>query len=184
MRGNFKALLGLVLMGFLISGCGTIYKVARDERSLGTQYRDEAITTAIRQKFMDDEFVEYFDISTYCYKGKVYLVGEYEKIDQKIRAITLAEQVEGVKSVTGHFLPKKKRDHCGSTDNLGLMATVKSKLIGDKDIESTNIEVKVVQCHVILLGLVDESREIKEAIAHAKSVGGVRSVTSYLKVVK
>ena len=183
MSGNFKALMGLVLLGFLIPGCGTIYKVAKDERSVGVQYQDEKITTAIRQKFMDDKFVEYFDISTYCYKGNVYLVGEYEKVDQKIRAITLAEQVEGVKSVTDHFLAKKKRDHCGTTDNLGLVAKVKSKLIGDKDIESTNIEVKAVQCHIILLGLVDESREIKEAIAHAKSVGGVRSVTSYLKVI-
>ena len=175
---------GLILLLILLTGCGTVYKIAKDERSLGAQYQDERITTEIRQKFMNDDYVEYFDISTYCYKGNVYLVGEYDKVDQKVRAIMLAEQVEGVKSVTDHFLSKKNRDHCGSTDNLGLKARVRGVLIGDNDIESTNIEVKIVQCHVILLGLVDESREIKEAIAHAKSVEGVRSVTSYLKVVK
>lgn len=184
MARKLKALAGLALMVILMSGCGTVYKIAKDERNVATQYQDEQITMAIRQKFINDKVVEYLDISTYCYMGNVYLVGEYEKPDQKKRAIALAEKVEGVKSVTDHFLAKKKADHCGSTDNLGLLGTVKSKLIGDKDIESTNIEVKVVQCHVILLGLVDESREIKEAIAHAKSVDGVRSVTSYLKVLK
>jgi len=181
---HFRILMGLVFLGFLLSGCGTIYKVARDERNVATQYRDEQITMAIRQKFVDDKVVEYLDISTYCYQGNVYLVGEYDKPDQKKRAIQLAKEVAGVKTVTDHFLPKEKRDFCGSTDSLSLGAKVKAKLIGDKDIESTNIEVKTVQCHVILLGLVDESKEIKEAIAHAKSVEGVRSVTSYLKVLK
>jgi hyperosmotically inducible protein len=184
MGSNLKLLMGLVILGFLLSGCGTIYKVARDERNVGTQMKDEQITMAIREKFVDDKAVEYFNISTYCYKGNVYLVGEYENLNQKKRAIALAREVDGVKSVTDHFLPEKKGDLCGSTDNLTLGVKVKAKLIGDKDIESTNIEVKTVQCHVILLGLVDETREIKGAVAHAKSVEGVRSVTSYLKVEK
>ena len=184
MRLHIGVFMGFACMIFFLSGCGTIYKVARDERSVDTQYRDEQITMAIRQKFVDDKIVDYIDVSTYCYQGNVYLVGEYEKPDQKNRAIKLAKEVQGVKSVTAHFLPKEKSEFCGSTDSLSLGAVVKAKLIGDKDIESTNIEVKTVQCHVILLGLVDEAKEIKKAVAHAKSVEGVRSVTSYLKVVK
>ena len=179
-----RLLIGLVVMGFLLSGCGTIYKAAKDERNVGTQIKDEQITMAIRKKFVNDELVKYFDISTYCYKGDVYLVGEYKKMNQKQRAVALAKEVEGVRSVTPHFLPEKKGDLCGTTDNVLIATKVKTKLIGDKEIESTNIEVKTLQCHVILLGLVDETREINKAIKHAKSVEGVRSVTSYLKILK
>ena len=174
----------ILILGILITGCTTIYKSAVDERSLGKQYDDEKITTDIRKKFMDDEKIKYFDISTYVYNGHVYLVGEYETADQKSQAVKLAQQVEGVKSVTDYFLPKKKDDTCGTTDNLKLSTKVTADLIGDKDISSTQIEVKALQCNIVLLGLVGSADEINKAIAHAKSVEGVRSVKSFLKIQK
>ena len=74
------------------------YKSAVDERSLGEQYDDEKITMLIRQNFKNDPKINYFDISTYCYNGNVYLVGEYDTVDQKNQAVKLAREVEGVKS--------------------------------------------------------------------------------------
>ncbi|MGZ3606419.1 MAG: BON domain-containing protein, partial [Syntrophales bacterium] len=64
---------------------------------------------------------------------------------------------------------------------LAIRGKVDAKLVADKDIWSTNIDIKVVQCNVVLVGIVKTSREIAKATAHAKSVEGVRSVTSYLK---
>jgi len=184
MKGICAVLFCLMVLFNFASGCGTAYKVAVDERNIRTQARDEKVTMAIRKKIVDDNQVKFLDISTYVYNGHVYLVGEYETSDQKTRAIKLAKEVEGVKSVQGHFLPKKKGDLCGTTDNLELSVRVKAKLIKDKGIRSTNIEVKSVQCHIILLGLVDSRNQIRKAISHAKEVDGVRSVKSYLKSIK
>ena len=174
----------VLILGILTTGCTTVYKSAVDERSVGQQYDDEKITMAIRQKFTDDPKIKYFDISTYCYNGHVYLVGEYDTVDQKNQAVKLAREVAGVKSVTDYFLPKKKDDTCGTTDNLKLSAKVSADLIGDKEISSTQIEVKAVQCQIVLLGLVGSADQINKAIAHAKSVEGVRSVKSFLKIQK
>ena len=175
----------ILIFGIFVTGCITdIYKSAVDERSMGEQYDDQSITMSIRKKFVEDEKIKYFDISTYVYNGHVYLVGEYEAADQKNQAVKLARQVEGVKSVTDYFLPKKKDKACGTTDNLGLLAKVKKNLIGDKDISSTQIEVKALQCNIILLGLVTSADEINKAIAHAKAVEGVRNVKSFLKIQK
>jgi len=174
----------VLIFAILMTGCTTIYKSAVDERKLGEQYDDEKITMAIRNKFSDDEKIKYFDISTYCYNGHVYLVGEYDTADQKNQAVKLAREVEGVKSVTEYFLPKKKDETCGTTANLKLFTKVKTELIGDKDISSTQIEVKALQCNIILLGLVGSADEIKKAISHAKAVEGVRSVKSFLKTQK
>ena len=174
-----------LLLAMLMMGClSDIYKSAVDERSLGDQYDDQSITMSIRKKFTEDEKIKYFDISTYVYNGHVYLVGEYETPDQRSEAVKLARQVEGVKSVTDHFLPKKEDESCGTTANLKLVAKVKKDLIGDGDISSTQIEVKALQCNIILLGLVESSNEIGKATAHAKAVEGVRSVKSYLRVQK
>jgi len=174
-----------LLLAMLLTGCiSDIYKSAVDERSLGDQYDDQSITMSIRKKFTEDEKIKYFDISTYVYNGHVYLVGEYDTPDQSSRAVQLARQVEGVKSVTDHFLPKKKDETCGTTANLKLVAKVKKDLIGDGDISSTQIEVKGLQCSIILLGLVGSQDEINKANAHAKAVAGVRSVKSYLRIRK
>lgn len=173
-----------LILAILMTGCTTIYKSAVDERSVGEQYDDEKITMDIRKKFTDDEKIKYFDISTYCYNGHVYLVGEYDTVDQKNQAVKLAREVKGVRSVTDYFLPKKADETCGTTTNLKLFAKVKTELIGDKEISSTQIEVKVLQCNVILLGLVGSADEINKAIALAKTVEGVRSVKSFLKAQK
>jgi osmotically-inducible protein OsmY len=57
---------------------------------------------------MTDEEIKYFDISTYIYHGQVYLVGEYDTVDQKNQAVKLAGQVEGAKSVTSFFCRRRK----------------------------------------------------------------------------
>lgn len=64
--------------------------------------------------------------------------------------------------------------------NVKIRFPIKAKLIGDKDIWSTNIDVKSVQCNVVLYGLVASNNKIKQAIEHAKSVEGVRSISSIL----
>ena len=174
----------LLVSSFLISGCGTAYKAAVDERNIKTQATDEKIEMAIRAKIAESDKVKFFDISTYCFYGDVYLVGEYEIASQKDEAVKLAKEVEGVRSVTTYFLQKKKGDVCGATDNLGLVAKVKAKLIKDTDIWSTNIKIKSIQCNIVLLGIVGSQNEIDKAVLHAKSVTSVRSVKSYLKVAK
>ena len=54
-------------------------------------------------------------------------------------------------------------------------------LIGDKNIWSTNITIRTVQCRVVLLGIVGSKIQINRAINHAKSVQNVRSVKSFLR---
>jgi hyperosmotically inducible protein len=181
---NIINTISIFIFLFIASGCGTIYSAAVDERNVSTIASDTSIKGEIVKKFIDDDQIKSLDISTGCYRGHVYLVGEYDKAVQKERAIKIAKSVEGVKSVTTYLLPKKKGDLCGTDENLAIAGKVKVKLIGDKDIWSTNIDVKSVQCNVVLYGLVGLKTEINKAIAHAKSVDGVRSVKSFLKSTK
>lgn len=162
-------------------GCGTIYQTAVDERSVGAQADDVQIKATIFKRFVDDPLVKAAGISTYSYYGDVYLIGEYGSREEINRAIRIAKGVQGVRTVTDWLLPKRVNDTCGMTDNLGILAEVKKRLIKDEDIWSTNVEVQVVQCHVVLLGLVGSKREVDAAVAHARSVPDTRGVTSFLK---
>jgi hyperosmotically inducible protein len=184
MRRYYWCVCIILILGFLMAGCTSIYKSAVDKRSVGKQYDDQKITMAVRQKFLQDEKIKYFDISTYCYNGHVYLVGEYDSAEQQNQAVKLAREVEGVRSVTDYFLPKKEDNTCGTTANLELVGKVKAGLIGDRDISSTRIEVKAIQCNIVLLGLVGSADDIKKAISHAQTVQGVRSIKSFLTLQK
>jgi len=167
---------------YVTSGCGTIYKVAVDKRTIDTQLTDEQITMAIRQRFVNDKAIKLLNFSVYCYDGHVYLVGEYETRAERQHALTEAKSVQGVRDITTYLLPKRKVPKCGTFNNVKLAAYVKAKLIKDMNIRSTNIEVKAVQCNVVLLGIVGSSDQVQMAIAHARRVEGVRKVISYLKV--
>ncbi|HET6459196.1 MAG TPA: BON domain-containing protein, partial [Syntrophales bacterium] len=176
------AVLYLLLLMFM-SACspyGTIYGVAVDERKATTIAADKKITATIQKNFLEDNVVKALDVSAYCYDGKVFLVGEYDNVQQKKRAEDLAKDVEGVKSVQTYLLPKKKSDSCGTAESASITAKVSGKLLADKDVRSTNIDVKTVQCNVVLLGIVRTGKEIAEAVEEAKSVEGVRSVHSFL----
>ena len=191
MKNIIKIILFFILP-LLSYGCSSIlttvaeqiYIAAVDRRDVKTILNDTNIKLTIVNKFYDDDYINAlnsFDLSIECYRGNVYLVGEYDKPVQKTRAIKIAKSIDGVKSVTTYLLPKNKRDICGIDENLVIMGRVKAKLIGDKDIWSRNIDVKSVQCNVVLYGLVASKNKINKAIEHSKSVKGVRTVTSFLK---
>jgi hyperosmotically inducible protein len=177
----------MLILAFIAvnSGCGTIiYQAVVDERNVKTIVADTAIKAKIVKRFVDDEIIKALDISVSSYNGEAFLIGEYAHEIQKDRAIKLAKEVEGVNRVTHYFLKKVEDGPCGFKENLALTGKVKAKLVGDKNIWSTNIDVKTMQCTVVLWGLVGSNTEVKKAIAHAKSVKGVKRVKSFLKVGK
>lgn len=174
-------LMFLLLSAGLMQGCA-VYKAAVDERNVGTIYDDEAITLTIKKDFLNDDLIKYMDYDVASYRGHVYLIGEYESQKQVERAKSLARKVDGVRQVTTYLLPKRENDTCGTTDNLEIEARINKKLVEDKQIWSTNVDIYMVQCNVVLVGIVGSSAERSRAIAHAKSVPNVRSVKSFLTV--
>jgi len=181
---NVILLISVLLLIPSISGCGTIYGAAVDERKLSTIASDHEIKARILQAFANDENVGVLKISVSSYKGHVYLIGEYETWTQRSRAIKIAKKQKGVKRLTKYLLKENPKSRCDYTKNVELTAKVKAKLIGDKGIWSTNIDVKTMQCITVLWGLVGSKTEKKKAIAHAKSVAGRKKVKSFLKVQK
>lgn len=174
----------MVMMIPLLNSCGTIYGAAVDERNVKTIASDNEIKLAILNRFSKDELVGIMDFSVSSYQGHVYLIGEYKTEAQRDRAVEIARNQPGVKGMTTYLIPEDPRSACGPAKNLELTAKVKAKLVGDKEIWSTNIDVKTMQCITVLWGLVGTQTEVEKAVFHAGSVEGVDRVRSYLKVKK
>jgi Predicted periplasmic or secreted lipoprotein len=183
MRRNILILFCLLVLPSL-TGCGTIYKAAVDERDIGTFVDDGRIESSVRARFIGDDSVKLRDVSVNSYLGTVYVVGEFESDAQKMRSKKLAMEVNGVRRVTIVPFPKRDDPTCGTTDDLALYAKIKGTLVEDRDIWSTQVDVKVVQCNAVILGLVANQRDADAIVRHVNEVGGVRTVQNLVRIVK
>jgi hyperosmotically inducible protein len=167
-----------------LTGCGTIYKASVDERSVGSFVDDGRIESSVRARIINDPVVKLRDMSVNSYLGTVYLVGEFDADQQKMRAVRLAREVEGVRRVTVVPFQKSEDPTCGATDDLALFAKIKARLVEDADVWSTQVDVKMVQCNAVLLGLVKSQRDADRIVAHTGAVEGVRTVQNHIRIIK
>jgi hyperosmotically inducible periplasmic protein len=183
MRHLTLCLFCLIALGSL-SGCGTIYKASVDERDVGTFVDDGRIESSVRARIINDSVVKLRDMSVNSYQGTVYLVGEFDADQQKMRAVRLAKEVDGVRRVTVIPFQKQADPSCGTAEDLSLYAKIKARLVEDRDIWSTQVDVKVVQCNAVILGLVKSQRDANSIVAHANAVPGVRTVQNFIRIIK
>ncbi len=181
-RHFFSFVLLIVMTLFFANGCGTVYSTARDERSLGTVLDDKKIAGKIKYALFQDKVVKGLDISVYAFTGKVYLVGVVETGVQKNRALNIARRTEGVKSVTTYLLSKSAASVGKTVDDTAITAKVKTKLIADKEMKATQVNVKTIFGNVVLLGVVGSQKDAGKAVQYARSVKHVKSVKSFLLV--
>jgi hyperosmotically inducible protein len=57
----------------------------------------------------------------------------------------------------------------GGRITLNIDGKIRAELIGDREISSTNIDVKAIQCHVVLLGIVGSKKEIAKPLPTQKA---------------
>lgn len=72
---------------------------ASKAKSAGEYIDDAAITVKVKTKFVEDKTVKANDIKVKTYKGSVQLSGFADNPDEIDRAVRLAGEVAGVKSV-------------------------------------------------------------------------------------
>lgn len=145
---------------------------------------DSGITAKVKKAFMDDKMLSAMDISVKTDKGVVALSGFVDSAEKKAHAVSVAKQVEGVKSVQDQLNLKDAKEGTvkGYMGDAATTAEVKAKLLGTKDMPSTSISVETVDGVVQLTGSVDTAAQIREAESVAKQVDGVKSVKNDLKV--
>ncbi|GAB6126733.1 BON domain-containing protein [Humidesulfovibrio idahonensis] len=157
---------------------GSIYEVARDERSVAEITADKKITTTIKAALMQKDGKLGLAVKTYCFLGRVTLLGQLSDEGFKSFAMSTAKKTSGVRGVTTYWEAPGKEGT--TTADLEIAAKIRTALVADKNISATQVECEVFGGHVYLLGMVRSKRDAAKAVGHAKGVKGVTSVTSLL----
>lgn len=157
---------------------GGIYEVARDERSVGDITADKKITTTIKSALLKKDGTLGLAVKTYCFLGRVTLLGQLADEGFKSLAVATAKATKGVRSVTTYWEPLGKEG--GTKADLEIATRLRATLIEDKELSATQVETEVFGGKVYLLGMVRSQKDADRAVAHARATKGVTGVTSLL----
>jgi hyperosmotically inducible periplasmic protein len=177
---QFAALIVVLLFaGCMIVG-ETGYNVATDERSLGKQMDDAAIWTQIQADLLQSSVKGTNSITVFCRNGIVVLAGVVAKGSHVgVEALRIAHDVEGVKKVGTFFLPSQP----SPTSDFMIKEKIRFKMVGDSNLTADQIEMTVIDGHVVLVGVIESSDNVKRIIAIAQATRRVTAAISFIQTV-
>lgn len=167
----------MILVSSLLLGCaGT-----STQESTGEYVDDSVITAKVKSAFAADKQVSALNIKVSTFKGTVQLSGFAGSQQEINRAVELAREVPGVKSVKNDI--RRAPQSTGAyVDDSVITAKVKSAFAADREVSALSIKVETVNGIVQLSGFADSRREIDRATEVARNIPGVKAVQNNLRL--
>jgi len=164
----------------IIGNGQSAYETAVDERSTQQQMLDSIIEGHAQAELYKNKEIRSDQITTYCYFGKLYLVGEYDSQDQLKKIYECVDKVEGKRAVISRLYLKDEQAKQGFFSRQEMIMKVKAQLMADFEVTSSPLNIEIVQGDIILLGVISDKQERDRILAHALKTEGVGRVISYL----
>lgn len=145
---------------------------------------NSTIETQVKESFSKSKVLNSSTIAVTARNGVVYLEGTVDTNTQYEEAVTLAQATDGVTNVdVDKFTVKDSKAPLTDTYTTAkIKGTFLKASMQGKDISVLNTHVETKDGIVYLSGSLDNSQQVTNAIAAAKSVDGVKQVKSELTV--
>lgn len=180
----------LVVAGFALSGCASavvgggaaVGVAAAQERSVGTAVDDTVIYTDLTARIFAKNVDLFGAVGVEVVEGRVLLTGSVKRPEDRVEAVRLAWQVNGVREVINEIQVTDTSSLSNYARDSWISAQLKSKLILDKKIESLNYNIETVNGVVYMIGIAQNEAELKRATNHARTIPHVREVISHVRI--
>ncbi len=165
-----------------IGAAGTTAVAAAQERTIGDAVDDAIIHTGVNSQLLQADIDLFQHVGVEVVEGRVLLTGSVPTPNDRIEAVRLAWQAEGVKEVLNEV---QVTDDSGIADfatDSWISVQVKTKLLFDRDIRAINYSIETVNGSVYMIGIARDAVELKRATNHARTIKGVRKVISHVRI--
>ena len=173
-------MLGLVQKVFF----GTGVSVALDPRSLGTQIDDSVMQKNLAARLILREKDYLLSLNTKVLDGRIFLTGRVDYPDEKLYITKLAWETKGVRSVKNDIKIKEDFNFKQSAKDTLITAQLRSALLFNKKIKSTNYQIDTYKKKVFIYGISLTAEERKEVIKEAKEILDVEEVIASVVLVE
>ena len=182
-----------LLIAIILSGCvgvsssgvfGTGVSVALDPRSVGTQIDDSIMqkNLSARMILLDKKYL--LSVKSKVLDGRIFLTGKVENPEDKLKLTKMAWETEGVRSVRNDIKVKEDFNFKQSAKDLLITSQLRTALILDKEIKSTNYQIDTYKKKIYIYGIAMTSDEKDKVIDEAKQVLDVKDVIASILLVE
>ena len=182
----------LLLSAFALSGCaGAVVGVSTaavaastTEKGFSTSVSDGVIFTKLKDRFIQVNASLLTSADVTVNEGAVLLTGKVNTPEDKIEATKLAWEIKGVREVVNELQVTDTSSIKDIAKDLAASATLRGKMIADKDISSLNFSIDVVNGVVYLSGVASTLEERNKVVSHAENLRFAQQVVNYIILTK
>ena len=183
----------LLLIAIILSGCigvsssgvfGTGVSVALDPRSVGTQIDDSIMQKNLSARMILLDKKNLLSVKSKVLDGRIFLTGKVENPEDKLKLTKMAWETEGVRSVRNDIKVKEDFNFKQSAKDLLITSQLRTALIIDKEIKSTNYQIDTYKKKIYIYGIAMTSDEKEKVIDEAKQILDVKDVIASILLVE
>ncbi|MDP7669068.1 MAG: BON domain-containing protein [Alphaproteobacteria bacterium] len=179
----------LLALPSLLSACATVAGAgatagvaASQERGLGVAIDDSATHAKIWRLWLDTDPHIFLEVGVDVHEGRVLLTGTINSPQNRLDAVRLAWQVEGVRQVIDEIQVTDEGGVLDYSRDVWITAQLRSKITFDSEILAINYSIETVNKVVYLMGVAQSEAEIDRVIRYARNIDYVRKVVSHVRI--
>ena len=183
----------LSLLFIILTGCigtaskgifGTGVSVALDPRSIGTQIDDSVMQKNLLARLILRDKNYLLSVNTKVLDGRIFLTGKVDNPEEKLQITKLAWETKGARSVKNDIKIKEEFNFKQSAKDLLITSQLRSALIFNKKIKSTNYQIDTYKKKIFIYGISLTNEERKEVMNEAKEILDVEDVIASIVLVE
>ena len=181
------------LIFLLSSGCvgtaskgifGTGVSIAFVPRSVGTQIDDSIMEKNLIGKLLLRDKNYLLSVKTKVLDGRIFITGKVDNPEEKLQITKLAWETSGVRSVKNDLRIKEEFNFKKSAKDLLITSQLRSALIFNKKINSTNYQIDTYKKKIFIYGIAMSQDERKEVFIEAEEILDVEKVVGSIMLVE
>lgn len=167
----------------MVAGAGAAIGVsAAREGGIKTTVSDTKIKVLISDKWFRYDVDTFRKLNLTVNQGRVLITGVVQDPDDRVEAVRLAWQVEGVIQVINEIRVAKSAGVPGYVRDQWITTRLRTALTFDRDVQSINYSIDTVSGTVYLMGVAQNQAELNRVIETARTIPHVMNVVSYVKM--
>lgn len=174
---------GCSAVGVLTGAAATTGVAASQEGGLKRAAKDLQVQALINDAWFKYDVEAFSKLDMTVNNGRVLLTGVVQDPEDRVEAVRLAWQPDGVEQVINEIRIAEETTWGDYAKDSWITARLRLAITFDENVQSINYSIDTVQGTVYLMGAAQNQAELNRVVEIARTISNVRQVVSYVKMV-
>lgn len=159
----------------------TVGIAAAREGGISSATNDVRIKALISEKWFKYDLETFSKLNLTVDQGRVLITGVVQDPEDRVEAVRLAWQVDGVSQIINEARVADSEGVQGYVRDTWITTRLRTALTFDRNVQSINYSIETVQGTVYLMGIAQSRAELDRVLEIARTIPHVTQVISYVK---